>query len=140
VARTAALGLVLVVAAWLMVQAIVTTDREAVEEEIARLVALARSGGEEGVAGILGALAPDYRGSHPFTRESIEANLRHYLGRLQSLSTGDPSPIAKGEEILVPILSIRAEVDGAAHRMLLSVTFRDGAWRIVSISRAELGR
>jgi hypothetical protein len=144
VGRTVALGLVLAVAAWFLVQAIVTTDREAVEAEIARLVALARQGGDDAVLGILDALAPDYRGTHPFTRESIEENLRHYLEpmRLDSLSTGDPSPVWKGEEIFVPILSIQAKADGAAYRVLLSVTFaeRDGSWKIVSVSRAELGR
>lgn len=143
-ARTVALGLVLAVAAWVAIQAIVTTDREAVEEEIGRLVEVARSGGDEGVAEILAALAPDYRGSSPFTRESMEANLRRFLapGRMSDLATGDPSPIWKGEEIFVPLLSVRAKVDGAARTVILAVTFaeREGRWRIVDVSRAEWGR
>lgn len=143
-ARTVLAGLVLAVAAWLAIQALVTTDLESVEEEIARLVALANAGGEDAVAGILAALAPDYRGSSPFARSSVERHLRRYLGASKSrdIKTGDPSPIWKGDEIVVPLLSIRATVDGSTRTVILMVTFaqRNGTWKVVDVSRAQWGR
>lgn len=142
--RTILLGLGLAVAAYVAINLIVTTDLERVEEEIGHLVDLANEGGEAAVDGILAALADDYRGTPPFERESVERYLRRYVGdsKSRTITTGNPKPIWKGDEIFVPLLSVRATVDGATRQVILSLTFaeRDGRWRIVDISRAEWGR
>jgi len=134
----------LAVGAYLLVNWFVTSDRERVEAEVERLVSLARRGGEGAASEILDALAEDYRGSRPFGRDDIAAYLRRYVaqGKIRELSTGGFKTLWDGEEILVPILRIDAAVSGAAYTLILTVRFaeRDGAWKVVDITRWRMGR
>jgi len=134
----------LAIGAYLLINWFVTTDRERVEAEVGRLVALARQGGEDAAAEILDALAEDYRGRRPFDREDIAAYLRRYVAprRVRKLSTGDFTTLWKGDEILVPILRIDAATENAGYTLILTVRFanRDGAWKVVDITRWRIGR
>jgi len=134
----------LAIGAYLLVNWFVTTDRERVEAEVERLVSLARRGGEEAASEISDALAEDYRGSRPFSREDIAASLRRYVapGKLRELSTSDFKTLWDGEEILVPILRIDAATGSAGYTLILTVRFaeRDGAWKVVDITRWRFGR
>ncbi len=145
VLRTLLAALAVAVAAWLLVDALVTSDREEVERLVGRLVAAARRGGDAAVDEILAALADDYRGEGPFARDAMERRLRAHLGgdaRLAELSTGDYRALWKGDEMFVPILSVRAAAQGSPQRFVLSLWFaeRDGAWRITDITRVQWGQ
>jgi len=135
----------LIVLACIVTVAVIATqlfpsDRKRVEQAVERLADLARTGGPDAVEGILDILADDYRGSIP--RKDIEAYVR---GRLKesgvgSLSLGNFKTMWKGDEILIPILAVRA--DGWPAPLLLTVTFavRDGHWKVTSCSRTRWGR
>jgi len=145
VLRTLLAALTVAVAAYLFIDAIVTSDREEVESLVGRLVDAARRGGDEAVDQILAALADDYRGEGPFARDAMERRLRTHLGgnaRLSELSTGDYRAIWKGDEMFVPILSIEATAQGSVQRVVLSLWFaeRDGEWKIADITRVQWGR
>ncbi len=138
-------ALAVAVAAYLLIDALVTSDREEVERTVERLLAAARRGGDGAVDEILEALADDYRGEGPFARDAMERRLRTHLGgtaRLTRLGAGGYRAIWKGDGILVPILSIEAAAGGAVQRVVLSVSFaeRDGRWRIRDITRVQWGR
>jgi hypothetical protein len=142
--RTAGVIIVVSIAAYVAINALVTTEPERVEAEVERLLGLAREGGEGAVEGILGALAEDYRGSGSFDRARIEFYLKDYLGkgRIKSISTGDYKALWVDEEIVVPILRIIASTDRGETSVILRVTFgkRDGTWKIVDVSQWSFGR
>jgi len=109
-----------------------------------RLFDVAREGGEEAVVEILDAFADDYRGSGYFARKSIERRLRAALvpaGRLKKLTHGSIDAVVKGQEIMVPTVSIEAEYGGASVRAIFAVTWakRDGLWKIVDVRRWQFG-
>jgi hypothetical protein len=140
-----ALGFVAVIlVAVILVNVLHTSDREAVEDEMVRLIGLAREGGEDAVAGILDSFAEDYRGSGYYSRESIERRLRSHLvpaGRLTSLTHGSIDAIVKGSEIMIPTVSLKAEFGGDAMQVVVAVTWakRGGAWKIVEVQRWKFG-
>ena len=130
-------GVVACIVVVFFIDLLTVSDREQVEQDVERLLDLAREGGDEAVDEILAALARDYRGA--VSRKTLEANLRRYVGKGQitSLVTGGYKTIWAGEEIHVPLLRITVKTDGFTQTVLLSVTYarRDGAWKVVDISR-----
>ena len=145
VARTV-IGLVgIALLAFLAVNLLFSDDRDRVEDEMERLIEVAERGGEEAVAEILDALADDYRGSGWFARKSLERRLRAVLippGRLTELRHGDFDPVVKGDEIVIPLVSLRARIEGNSQQVFLAVTFafRDDVWKIVNVTRWQMGR
>jgi len=145
VLRIALLLSVITLASVVLLNVLITTDRELVEADVGRLVELARQGGDEAVDGILASLADDYRGTHPFSRDRIVRGLERYVGqgRLELLETGGYQSLWVGDEIMIPILRLHARTrDGHEGNLLLRIVYaeRAGEWRIVDISRYELGR
>ena len=142
--RIALVALLLAIGIWLAIDALVKTDAERVEDEVARLVDLAREGGEGAAGGILAALADDYRGSGGFSRARIEGYVRQYLveDRPEEITTGKPIAVPKGDEILIPILRIDARTKRSAGSAVLRLTFaeRDGRFRIVNVENWSLER
>ena len=130
-------GVVACIVVVFFIDLLTVSDREQVEQDVERLLDLAREGGDEAVDEILAALARDYRGA--VSRKTLEKNLRRYVGKGQitSLVTGGYKTIWDGEEIHVPILRITVKTAGFTQTVLLSVTYarRDGAWKVVDISR-----
>jgi hypothetical protein len=144
VLRNAALAVGFVIVMFVAFQLIHTSDLEHVEAEMEHLFEVAQEGGERAVEEILAAFADDYRGTGPFRMASIRRNLRYALvpaGTASNLKHGDFSPVAKGEEILVPIVSVGGEVKGNPVRLVVSVMWapRDGKWKIVDITRWRMG-
>jgi len=141
VGRTLLIVSVLALASFLLIQAIVTTDRERVEAEIGRLADLARKGGPEAAAAIRAAFADDYRGTGAFALREIERQLERWVApaKLRKVTLGDPQPIATDSDgILVPILRVTVESDGGVlGTFILTMTWgeRDGTWKIVDITR-----
>ncbi len=134
----------IVIVAIVAINLIFTSDRERVEEEMERLIEVAERGGEEAVAEILDALADDYRGSGWFARESLERRLRQVLvpaARLSELRHGNFEPVIRGEEILIPIVSLRGTIRGSDQQVILSIWFgfRDDRWKIVDVTRWRMG-
>jgi hypothetical protein len=142
--RTVLVALLLAIGIWLAIDALVKTDAERVEDEVARLVDLAREGGEDAAKGILAALADDYRGSGAFSRERIEGYVRQYVleGRPEEITTGGYKAVPKGDEILVPLLRIDVRTKRFQANALLRVTFaeRDGRFRVVNVEQWHLER
>jgi len=139
VGRAIAAGLVLAVGLYLVVDALWTSDTERVEAEVERLLKLGREGGPGAAAEILDALAGDYRGTSPFTAKEIALNLDRYVAteRVANLKNGSYDAIWKGDEIVVPLLVLDADVGSRAGRLYLSIVFaeRDGRWKVVDIIR-----
>jgi hypothetical protein len=142
--RIALVALLLSTGIWLAIDALVQTDAERVEDEVARLVDLAREGGEGAAREILAALADDYRGSGSFSRERIEGYVRQYVleGRPEEIATGGYIAVPKGDEILVPLLRIDVRTKRYQGSALLRVTFaeRDGRFRVVNVEQWHLER
>ncbi len=130
-------GVVACIVVVFFIDLLTVSDREQVEQDVERLLDLAREGGDEAVDEILAALAPDYRGALP--RESIERYLRRYVGKKQitSLVAGNYKTIWAGDEIHVPLLRITAKTAGFTQTLLLTVSYarRDGVWKVVDISQ-----
>jgi hypothetical protein len=141
VLRTGLIVLGCIVAVAIIATQLFPSDRKRVEEKVEQLAELARRGGPEAAEEILDALADDYRGS--VSRKEVDRYVRRYIGggKVRSLTLGNFKTLWKGDEILVPILAVRADVGGYAARLVLTVTFgnRDGVWRITSISRTRFG-
>ncbi|MHC4957188.1 MAG: hypothetical protein ACYTGN_02350 [Planctomycetota bacterium] len=118
------------------------SDRKEVEALVHHLKQRAIEGGPDAADEILDTLADDYRGTAD--RGQIERHVRRYVGEAQvvSIDLGDFKTVWKGDEIVIPLLAVYAEVAGRSPRFLLLVTFarRDDAWKITSISRAKWGR
>lgn len=132
VAILAAIGI------WLAIDALITTDAERVEAEVARLVELAREGGDDAAKEILGAIADDYRGDGLFARARIEDYVRRLVaeGQAEEIWTGRYDAIPKGDgTILVPLLRIHVRTKDAEGDAILKVTFaeRDGRFRVVNV-------
>lgn len=138
--RIGLLVLACVVAVAVIATQLFPSDRKRVEQEVERLADLARTGGPDAVEAILDILADDYRGSIP--RKDIETYIRRRLEEsgIGSLSLGNFKTMWKGDEILIPILAVRAE--GWPMPLLLTVTFadREGRWKVTSCSRTRWGR
>lgn len=137
--RNALLVVAFCVGAYFLVNAIVTTDRDLVRQDVERLVEVARRGGDDAVEEILASLAEDYRGSGSFTRASIERQLRNYVGgnRIRSLSTGAIKVVWVGDELKIPLLAIHAGTESLSGSLFLTITYgeREGGWKIVSVTR-----
>jgi len=106
---------------------------------------VARAGGEGAADEILAALADDYRGEGPFARENVERYVRGYLagGPPEELLSGDYEALWIGDEIVVPILSLRAKRKGVMTQLpILRVHFaeRDGRFRVTYVSQWRLER
>jgi hypothetical protein len=133
--RIVVVGVLSAIAVWLAIDALITTDAERVEVEVERLLVLARQGGEDAVAGILDAIADDYRGA--YNKETIERYLRMCLvdDRPEEITTGSPAYIPKGGEILIPLLRVDVRMKNFQQTALLRVTFakRGDRFRIVSV-------
>jgi len=133
--RIAIVVVLAAVAIWLAVDWLVTTDAERVEKEFDRLLTLARQGGDEGYAGILDALAEDYHGT--YSRETIERYLRLALvdDKPEEITTGSPAFVAKGDQIVIPLLRIDVRAKRYQGTGILRVTFakRGDRFRIVSV-------
>lgn len=142
--RTALVALLLAIGIWLAIDAAVKTDAERVEDEVARLVDVARQGGEDAAREILAALADDYRGSGSYSRERIEGYLKLYIaeGRPEEITTGGYKALPKGDGILVPLLRIDVRTKRYQGTAFLRVTFaeRDGRFRIVNVENWGLER
>ncbi|MHC4222635.1 MAG: hypothetical protein ACYSX0_13385 [Planctomycetota bacterium] len=129
-----------IIAAVVLWNVLVTTDRERVEADVLRLVELAKKGGQEAADEIYEALAEDYRGSGYFERERVRRELtkRVGAGRLKSLEVNDFDVVATGEEMEIPWLILFTEY-GNAH---LRVTYakRNDQWKIVNVNRWKMQR
>ncbi|MFQ5843448.1 MAG: hypothetical protein ACE5JG_00500 [Planctomycetota bacterium] len=121
----------------LLLDALVVSDEERVEEVTKRLIALADRGGAEAAARIRDAFADDYRGQEP--RERIDRYLEGYVAaaRVVHVGTGGINAFERDGELVVNLRVSVALTDGQAGTFLLSLTFaeRDGAFRIVGVSR-----
>ena len=135
-----AAGVLVAIGLYVAVDAIWTTDTERVELEVERLIDLAREGGPGAAEEILAALADDYDGASPFTRESIARNLEAYVAtsRVRNLKSGSYTAVWKGDDILVPLLVLEADAGDRSGTLYLTIVFgqRDGRWKVVDISRA----
>ena len=62
-------------------------------------------------------------------------------GRLKSLTHGSIDAIAKGDEIAIPTVSIKATYEGGVRQGVFAFTFakRDGRWKIVNVQRWKFG-
>lgn len=140
--RTLLVGLAIVIAGYALYNLLVTTDLERVEDEVERVLAHAREGGDEAAEAVLDILADDYDGEYP--RRSIENHVRRFVGekRVRKLTTGGYKAIWAGDEIVIPILRLDVETDSGPIRAILRVTFaqRDGAWKVVNVGRWRLER
>ncbi|MGH7163282.1 MAG: hypothetical protein ACREID_07345 [Planctomycetota bacterium] len=133
----AALGAVALAAlCWLGINAVVTTDRERVEEEAERLIGLCRSGGEEAAEELLAALSGGYRGTS-VPREEAERVVRNYVARkrIRAIKTKAVGAVWHGGEILFPLVA-RVDFDGGFAILNAKVTFaREGEeWKVVDVS------
>jgi len=138
-------ALLLAIGIYMAVDALFVSDTERVEAEIGRLLDVARAGGEGAADEILAALADDYRGEGPFARASVERYVRGYLagGPPEELLSGDYEALWIGDEIVVPILSLRAKRKGVMTQLpILRVHFaeRDGRFRVTYVSQWRLER
>jgi len=142
--RTVLVALLSAIAVWLAIDALIVTDAERVEAEVERLVDLARQGGEEAAQEILAALADDYRGTGFYSRANIESRVRRHLveERPEELSTGKIVAVPKGEEVVVPLLTIHVRTRREEVSRPFRVTFaeRDGRFRIVNVENWGLER
>ncbi len=142
--RTALVALLLAIGIWLAIDALVTTDAERVEDEVARLLDLAREGGDHAAGEILAALADDYRGDGFFARARIEEYVRRHVieERAEEIATGDYAALPIGGEIVVPILSIHVRTKRFEANPILRVAFaeRGGRFRIVNVEQWRLER
>jgi hypothetical protein len=144
VLRNGAIATGILIAALVAYQAIHVSDLERVEEEMERLFEAARRGGEEAADEIDAAFAGDYRGSGVFELDRVRRRIRSALvpaGTVTDLKHGDFQPVKKNDEIVVPIVRVQGDVRGRSVGFVVSVTWakRDGAWRIVDISRWRMG-
>jgi len=136
--------LAVVIAAVVLINLLYTSDREYVEEEMLRLFEVARGGGDEAVAEIMEAFAADYRGTGYFSLKSIERRLRGAIvpaGRLKKLTHGSIDAVVKGQEILIPTVSIQAEFGKNPVNAVFAVSWakREGEWKIVDVKRWQFG-
>ena len=140
-ARTSLLVAAIAVGCYVLVHLIVTTEPERVEAEVERLLGLARRGGEDAAEEILDAFAEDYSGS--FELDWIQKQVRNYVGRnrFKSVTVGSFSAVWKGDDILIPRLTVTLEVEGWKAVLFLAVTCaeRDGEWKIVHVTRLRWG-
>jgi hypothetical protein len=141
--RHALVALLLAVGLYVAIDALIETDAERVEAEVERLVEVARKGGDEAIAGILDAIADDYRGSGLYERERVVGYVRHYLAEPpEELTTGKVVALDKGDEILIPLLTIHARTRRLGGSKPLRVTFaeRDGRFKLVNVEDFSPGR
>jgi len=143
--RIVLVALLLAIGIYLAVDALFVSDTERVEAEVARLLDVARAGGEGAADEILAALADDYRGEGPFRRESVEQRVRGYLagGPPEEILSGGYEALWIGDEIVIPILSLRVKWKGTWTQLpILRVHFaeRDGRFRVTNISQWRLER
>lgn len=142
--RIALVASLLAIGVYFAIDALIVTDAERVEEEVARLVEVARRGGDEAIGEILAAFADDYRGGGYYSRERIEGYVRTYLATPpEELTTGKIVALPKGDEVILPLLTIHARARGMAiPPRPLRVTFakRDGRFRIVNVEDWGPGR
>jgi hypothetical protein len=138
VLRVVAVVVLSALAIWFVVDALTVSDAERVEMEMERLLDLARQGGEDAVAGIMDAIAEDYRGV--YSRETIERYLRMGLadGPPEEVTTGSPAFLPKDGEIVIPILRVDVRTKGYQGRAVLKVSFakRGDRFRVVSVDQA----
>lgn len=134
----------IVIAGYVAINLLVTTEPERVEARVARLCDLAREGGEDAAQEILDSFAEDYRGEGTFSRARVEYYVRRFIGsgQITELTTGDYAALWVDDEIVVPILSIQAKTERGALNPIFRVTFaeRDGEWLIVNVGRWRLER
>ncbi len=142
--RIALVGSLVAIAIWFAIDALVTTDAERVEDEVERLVGLARQGGEDAAREILAALAEDYRGDGFFARERIADHVRRHVleERAEEITTGKYVAVPAGDTILVPLLRLDVRTSRFEGTVLLRVTFaeRDGRFRVVNVEQWRLER
>ena len=136
--------LAIVIAAVVIINLLYTSDREHVEDEMLRLFEVARRGGDDAVVEIMDAFAPDYRGSGYFSLNSIERRIRQTIvpaGRLKKLTHGSIDAIVKGQEIVIPTVSIQANFGNSPVNGVFAVTWakREGEWKIVDVQRWRFG-
>lgn len=136
--------LAVVIAAVVLINLLYTSDRERVEDEMLRLFEVARRGGDDAALEIMDAFAEDYRGTGYFSRTGIERRLRQAIvpvGRLKKLTHGSIDPVVKGQEIIVPTVSVQADYGGNMVSAVFAVTWakRDGGWKIVDVQRWKFG-
>lgn len=139
--RIAVVGLLIAIGLWLAIDALVVTDMERVEAEVERLVEVARKGGEEAAAEILGAFADDYRGSGFYARENVERYVRQFLvnDRLEEITVNKFGIVPKGDEIMIPFLKVdaRSARDQGSAYVRLFFAKRDGVFKIVSAEQGN---
>lgn len=142
--RIALVGSLLVIGVWLAIDALITTDLERVEQEVLRLVEVARKGGEEAADEFLAAFADDYRGSGLYARDNVARYVHRFLvdDRPEEISIGKPIAVPKGEEIMIPLLRVDARTRRDQGTAFVRLTFakRDGRFRIVNAEQGGLGR
>jgi len=140
--RASLIATVLALVAWLLVNLLVTTDLDRVENELVRLVEVARKGGPDAAADILAAFAEDYRGDGAYARDNVERALQRYVAtsRVERLDVNNFKTVWAGEEIVVPLLLVTGAAAGFDVRLAVAVTWgeRDGSWKIVDITRFQL--
>jgi len=144
VLRNAAVATGILILALVAYQWIHVSELDEVEAEMERLFEIAERGGEDAADSILAAFADDYRGAGPFSIDRVRRYVRSALvpaGTTTDLKHGDFQPVKRDAEIVVPIVRIQGEVRGRTTNVVVSVTWarRDGAWKIVDVSRWQMG-
>ena len=122
---------------WLL-DAVIVTDAEEVEEKTARLIELANEGGPETVDEIMGALADDFDAGG-VTRDQIQRYLDKYIAEPPSLvrSGGITAVWKKDRERYRVQLRISMVRRGKNFSFLATLFWaeRDGEWKLVRVLR-----
>jgi hypothetical protein len=139
--RIAIAGLALAVIGFMLVQWLLVSETEKVENELHRLVGLAEEGGPGATAEILALLADDYEGSSPYTRANIERMVEAIVtpATIESIQVGDFKVVAKGDGMVVPIFRVTAVPHGTT---IVTLFFgeRNGKWKLTNVTRWKMAR
>lgn len=123
-----------------LLDAIIVTDAEHVEERTADLVALSNENGDHVAAGLLDALADDYKDASGLSRAQVERYLTQYLEKHKDrrITTGGIDAVWKEKDQAYSIwLMVRTIFPNATYTFPLVVYWaeRGDDWKIVKISR-----
>jgi hypothetical protein len=123
-----------------LLDAIIVTDAEFVEEKTADLVELSNENGDHVAAGLLDALADDYRDESGLSRAQIERYLTQYLDKNKErrITTGGIDAVWKEKHQAYSIwLMVRTIFPHATYNFPLVIHWaeRGDDWKIVKMTR-----
>jgi hypothetical protein len=122
---------------WLL-DLIIVTDAEEVEEKTARLVELANEATPEAIRAILDEIAVEFSEGYYFTRDRIERELPRYLikRKVNSIRTGSIDAVwREKEQAFAILLMVHYKVGGQPGSIPLTVYWADrgGEWKITQV-------